>query len=477
MAWVGSLRQNFEPNTAQERSRLALLTLLTALLAFWGVGWMILAVPGLLYQVQRSLALKQRLAALLAWGLSFAAIYYSWAIYYGLLPWLGLVLVRGLPWLLFPLPTFLLETFYPKAAVELRALACGLGYGAVAFLLLLGPTGADWDTPMAGLTAWPWTLALLPWLGLVGGAVLLGTCSGALFTCRKRAGLGGLLLLSVWLGVSAWAFSLTSAKRVGTPLALVQTGWEQGMKWDEGNVQFAKERLFELTESAAAEGAHLVIWPETAWPHMGMRRRPKDSRAIGKLARRLQVDILASSIEEGPQGWFNSVSLVGGNGRFEAEYKKRRLAPFAEYIPLPSQVEYTLREMAPFKDVSPYLPGEEMVVMESSGERYGVLVCYESMIAEPTEELSEFVDFIVVVTNDAPFRWEAPKEAHFRSAILRAIEFEVPVFQAANTGVTGIIDSKGQVLARTEPGFSGPAVKLFEPTGSPIERARSSDPE
>src|SRR5690606_17285356 len=129
------------------------------------------------------------------------------------------------------------------------------------------------------------------WLGLSGGAVLLGCCSGAFFSFQKRGFLGAALLLSIGLGLSAWLYSQTSAKRVETPLALVQTGWEQGVKWDEDNVEVARERLFELTQTAADLGAQLVIWPETAWPHMGMRRRPKDSRAIGKLARRLEVDI------------------------------------------------------------------------------------------------------------------------------------------------------------------------------------------
>jgi apolipoprotein N-acyltransferase len=442
------------------RSRLvqAALALVCCLLSFFFWGALIVMVPGLLYRCQSGLSLRKRWLICTAWGLVFALVFYSWAALYGGLAWLALVAVRGLPWGLFCLPSFIFERGGEKS-VGLQALTCGLGYALVTGVLLLGITGADWETPLAALAAWPWLLSLLPWTGLVGGSLLLGTLSSLVVSGRKRAGLAGLGLFLFVVMISAFRYSQTEPREVDIEVALIQTGWAQDVKWDEENVRSAQERLFSMTEKAATLGAELVIWPETAWPVRSMRRRFKDTRGIGRLARKLEVEILASSIEEVPEGWYNSVSQVLPSGSFEAEYRKRRLAPFAEYIPLPKEHQFTLREMGPFKSISPYLPGERQVLFEIGEVSYGVLICYESMTPSAALSLAEQVDFLVVVTNDAPFFLEWPKEAHFRSAVLRAIATGKPVVQAANNGVTGFINSKGVIIERTPPGFSEATVK------------------
>ncbi len=433
-----------------------------AAIFFWGP--LVLGVAGTLYRAQSGLSPLRRWALCTVWGLVFAAAFYSWAILYGWLPWIALVAVRGLPWGFFFVPSFILER--RGGGWVGGALASGFGYALVSLTLLLGITGADWETPAATLASWPWTLALLPWLGLVGMSLTLGLLSGLCILggkkgCALAAGLLSLLALMSYL-----LYSRGPERLPEVPVALIQTGWTQDVKWDQENVMQARDRLFELTEEAAEEGARLVIWPETAWPVQGMRRRLTDTRKIGKLARRLKVELLASSIEDSENGWYNSVSQVLPTGKFGEDYQKRRLAPFAEYIPLPQSTQTTLREMEPFSFISPYLPGERDVVFKGEGYSYAVLICYESMTPWPAAGAGE-VDFLVIVTNDAPFQVEWAKEVHFRSAVLRAIENRVPVLQAANTGVTGVISSRGKVFARTDPGYSGPAVKCTASHGTP----------
>lgn len=399
------------------------------------------------------------------WGVGFALVFYGWAYAYGWLAWFALVAVRALPWGVFGLFSHLLEKRESSSALQ-HAVACGAGYALVTYLLLLGITGADWETPLAALTPWPWLLSFLPWTGLVGGSFCLGLLSWLLCSAERKtiaAGLGAVLL---FVAASTLLYSRTESREVDLQIALLQTGWSQDVKWDRDNVGAGQSRLLEMTTEAAEKGARLVIWPETAWPVRGMRRRFTDTRKIGRLARKLKVEVLASSIEEGPNGWYNSVSQVLPSGAFEAEYRKRRLAPFAEYIPLPREHQFTLREMKPFQSISPYLPGEELVVFQSDQLSYGVLICYESMTPWPARELAQQVDFLVVVTNDAPFLADWPKEAHFRSAVLRAIENRRPVYQAANTGVTGFINSKGSIITRTQRGFSDPVVKWAGPNGN-----------
>lgn len=434
---------------------LATASLLSAWAAFELWGALVLLYPGLLLQAGKGLSAPRRLALGLVWGLAFAGVTYRWVFRFGLWPWLALTLVRGLPWLLFFLPVLLAE----RSEKDLKVPATGLGLGLVSLVLLAGMTGVDWETPAACLTTWPWLLRPLPTIGLSGVAILLGTLSAALVAGQPRSKGIAAGVLVVWFALSAlWPTS--SGDRQRLKVALIQPGWAQNQKWEESNRQAAVDRLFELTEQAAQKGAKLVIWPETAWPYRGMRKRFTNTRKIGKLARKLKIDLLVSSIEvDEDEAWRNSVSQVGPDGAFKAEYQKQRLAPFAEYIPWGDQ---TLRQYPLFAQISNYVPGDQSPLMTTSqGVRLATMICYESMTPSRTATVAPQSDLLVVVTNDAPFAHQAPAEAHFRSAILRAIQAGRPLVQASNTGVTGVIDAQGRVLTRTERGYEGPSVELY----------------
>lgn len=446
-------------------------SLLAAWATFHGLAWCVLLFPVLLARALQGASPRKRLLFSAGWGTLFAAGFYHWVGAYGLLPWAALSVVRGLPWTLFTVPTLLLMCRREKNEEESPGLSWSeiiggsLGLGLVATALLLGPTGVDWETPAGALTGWPSLLSPLRWVGLgslASGLALISLClgSGRWFATAVGA---SLLLLWTW---GAPQLAVTETTRPDLTVALLQTGFSQDEKWDESRRLFGVERLLAKSEEAAAEGAELVVWPETAWPYRGMRRRVTNTRKIGKAARNLKVDILASSIEEDldTKNWRNSVSLVRSSGQFGEHYEKRRLAPFAEYLPLPEPLQSGLRRFRPFSGISRFVPGSESVVFTTSrGHRFAVLICYESMTPAMAAQMAPLVDFLVVVTNDAPFAHSQANEAHFRSAILRAIQTERPVLQAANTGVTGIVLENGTVVARTSPGEYGPSVQYLRP--------------
>jgi len=58
-------------------------------------------------------------------------------------------------------------------------------------------------------------------------------------------------------------------------------------------------------------------------------------------------------------------------------------------------------------------------------------------------------ELLVVVTNDAWFAGNSELSAHFAAAVFRAVETGRYVVQAANGGVSGLIDPQGRILAAT----------------------------
>ena len=81
-----------------------------------------------------------------------------------------------------------------------------------------------------------------------------------------------------------------------------------------------------------------------------------------------------------------------------------------------------------------------------------VLICYEIIFPDFISADKYRPDLLLTLSNDAWFGQTAGPHQHFAQARMRAIEEGLPVFRVSNTGISGVIDSYGRVLARTELG-------------------------
>jgi apolipoprotein N-acyltransferase len=79
-----------------------------------------------------------------------------------------------------------------------------------------------------------------------------------------------------------------------------------------------------------------------------------------------------------------------------------------------------------------------------------VAICYEVVYPALVRQfVSAGSELLTTITNDAWFgRTSAPYQ-HFEQAAMRAIEEGRYLVRAANTGISGIVDPYGRVLAKT----------------------------
>ena len=211
-----------------------------------------------------------------------------------------------------------------------------------------------------------------------------------------------------------------------------------------------------LTKVAAADGAELIVWPETAITDN--RYLPN----ISDLADDLDVYILVGCFDYGADGPQNILCLMTPEGEVsETAYAKRHLVPFGEYVPMRKLIMTVFPPLGEIAMLSEDLvPGEssELYEIEVNGEiiTVGGLICFDSIYEELAyATASDGADIICVATNDSWFEDSRAVYMHCAQSRLRAIETGLPIVRAANTGISANITPLGEVTERIEPLIDG----------------------
>ncbi len=302
-------------------------------------------------------------------------------------------------------------------------------------------------------------------VGIYGVSFIVAAVGGLLadwWANGRRRPSRGLLASSAAMAVLLAAVLAYGQMRLGESrpgrdetVSLVQGDIDQGLKWDE---EFKDEsvRIYEgLTREAVKAGSpSLVIWPESAMPFF-FGTDALTGRVIN-LAREVRtpifsgVDLLEPSSRPGVRYEnTNSAVLISAAGEITGRYDKIHLVPFGEYVPMRSVLFFVDRLAAGIGDFKAGT-GQRLIRLPD-GEEFGTAICYEIIFPELLR--GYFRDgrggFIVNVTNDAWFGTTAGPYQHWAMAVMRAIENRKPVVRAANTGISGLIDSSGRIVAET----------------------------
>ena len=98
--------------------------------------------------------------------------------------------------------------------------------------------------------------------------------------------------------------------------------------------------------------------------------------------------------------------------------------------------------------MSDFSPGPDVVpLLDMGGYKIGISICYEDTFGEEVIQGLPDAGILVNISNDAWFGdWAAPHQ-HLQMARMRALETGRFLLRSTNTGVTAIIDEKGQVIS------------------------------
>ena len=310
-----------------------------------------------------------------------------------------------------------------------------------------------------------WLVGYAPVLGVYGIGLLLMFSVVAIYTSRWNVPLLAAVLVAVWSG--GWAFERVEwATEAGEPLkvSLIQGNVDQ-------NEKFRPERraaTMSLYEELTLENldSDLVVWPETAVPAFYHHVADNYISDILKVIRDKDVDLILgvpikqqAADSEQPR-YYNSAIALGQ--QFEV-YHKRHLVPFGEFVPFAS----VLRVIGGIFNVplSDFSSGGIQPPLDVAGQKAALSICYEIVFGEELAPVAADATLLVNISNDAWFGDSLAPPQHFSMARMRVRETARPLLRSTNTGISAIVDHRGQVTHQV-PSFS---VQVLRGTLQPMQ--------
>lgn len=240
------------------------------------------------------------------------------------------------------------------------------------------------------------------------------------------------------------------------------------------------QTLMQLSKAVAKPNTEFFIWPETALSQRGnfdeenFRNTSTFDSLINFLndykngnilsgieSYRLYQDKRTNTAREvAPNVYmdnFNAATLVDVSSKLQF-YHKSKLVPGVEQMPFGTAINFLKPLFSAFGGTTGGYGKQDKpsVFYSQSGIGAAPVICYESIWGEYVATyIRQGAQFIAIITNDGWWGNTSGKDQHLDYAKLRAIENRRWVARSANTGISGFINQRGDIVQQS---------KWWEPT-------------
>lgn len=257
-------------------------------------------------------------------------------------------------------------------------------------------------------------------------------------------------------------------------VVVVQPNIDPYQKFGSISPEEQLDNLIKLSQSIAKPNTEFFVWPETAISDRNgineedFREYTAYQNTLSFLETYHNGNILSGiesyrlysdqkTITSRPFGSkfldsFNAAVLIDRSSKLQF-YHKSKLVPGVEQMPFGQALSF----MKPlFEHFGGTTGGygydkEPSVFYSQSGIGAAPVICYESIWGQYVADyIKKGAQFIAIVTNDGWWKNTSGKDQHLAYAKLRAIENRRWVARSANTGISGFINQRGDVVQRTQ---------------------------
>ncbi|MBT6269730.1 MAG: apolipoprotein N-acyltransferase [Phycisphaerae bacterium] len=503
---------------------IAIASAICTLLAFSPVGLGIGAIGAPMFLILIALHAKNTRSAVF-WTFVFQIPLWlwlhAWIEQVAFIGWFGLALYMSL-WA--PLFVYLLRLVQNQKRISLVLSAPILWVGLECLRGIVIFDGYPWYLAGTGIVDLP--MADVATIGSVWLASFLVVSIASLLANIMRVRWWTIAIVGVVCADSAMReygfYYLIERTRSYIDVAVIQTNVSQSNKvaWSWERQQIDVSKAIDLTYKVALEEdkPDLIIWPETMLPGSGFEVNATNfepwheeflplwywAETIRRTSVNLDIPILVGAqtwldikiIEESESlriktgSQFNSAVLVRPDGSAQ-RYDKAFLTPFGEKIPyldwFPTAQDWVretfgaamLFDLSEGEDSSVFaLPATTMSGDASTLDlTFATPICFEDTVPSVVRKMvwedgKRKADVLINLSNDGWFgddvgaHWQ-----HVREAQMRCIENRTPMIRAANTGISCLINARGQVMEKLPVLESGILrVKVYKGVQKPLSR-------
>ncbi len=358
--------------------------------------------------------------------------------------------------------------------------------GLISFYICMEFLHQSWDL------AFPWmTLGngfaamhqLAQWYeytGVYGGSLWILLSNILVFAAYRQFKSSKKFSLSMaWLawvlvpvGLSIYMYKSYKEKSVPVNVVVVQPNIDPYEKYGSVSAGEQLRILTHLSDSVGQVNTEYFIWPETAVPNYAdedrirtnsdflfiqdfLKKYKNGTVVTGIESVKLYNDKKTLSAKVNPNGGFYdnyNAAMQVENSASVAFYHKSKLVPGVEKMPFPKVFAF----LGPvFEKLGGSVSGwgwqeEPGVFYSYSGIGVAPVICYETLWGNWIgDAVKNGAQFIAIITNDGWWGNTSGKDQHFQYAKLRAIETRRYVARSANTGISGFINQRGDVLKQS----------------------------
>lgn len=350
-----------------------------------------------------------------------------------------------------------------------------------------------------GMLPWPWlTLGnglanaakIIQWYeftGVLGGSVWILISNILIFLTVKNivdyslprlvksAGLS-LIAIATPIVLSVYMYSNYAEKGEIQNVVVLQPNIDPYTEKFSGmSTEDQINRLVSLAESEITASTEVVLAPETALPPLWEDSTVQQSQSLlpfAKITERFpEISFIAGAItqqkfrkdelisktaRQSDDGnfyfdRFNSAVLINRTGVAQFSHKNILVAgvekdPFQEYL---SFLPNFMLDLGGIKGGLAW--GKEPMLFEDlNGRKIGPVICFESVFGGYVRQIvKNGAQYIAVLTNDGWWKDSPGVWQHFAYSRIRAIETRRSIVRSANTGISGFISQRGEVIALT----------------------------
>lgn len=245
-------------------------------------------------------------------------------------------------------------------------------------------------------------------------------------------------------------------------------------KFDEMPYWDQYRRLLDLSAKVANENIDFYVGPETALHHVN-QHHAENADGVRMIHRFLaendedaaficgamtykyykQHEVYSATARYSSDSAlifdaYNSALMLNANKDVEM-YHKSKLVAGVEQMPYERYLHFLDKLVLNLGGTTGSLATDStIVVFEHRGITFGVPVCYESVFGE---YLSRFVrekaELLFIITNDGWWKNSPGYNQHFSFARLQAVSLRRSIARAANTGISGFINQRGELISST----------------------------